>query len=556
MNSKKITPLKRLWALLQPNRNDIKQIYAYAIFSGIISLSLPLGIQAIVNLIQGGQVSTSWIVLVVMVVLGVIISGILQVYQMRISEKIQQEIFTRATFDFAYRLPKIKWKELVNKYAPELVNRFFDTLTIQKGLSKILIDFTAAVVQIVFGLLLLSFYHPVFILFSLFLLITLVIIIQFTAGPGLNTSIKESKYKYKVAYWLEEVARVSQTFKMAGNAELPLQKSDATVSEYLDSRQSHFKILVQQYGLLIFFKVLVISGLLGLGGFLVIEQSMNIGQFIAAEIIILLVISSTDKVIQSLETIYDVLTALEKIGQVTDLELEDNSGLKIEKQQFLSGAGLELKAVDYKYHNAINPTIENINIQVPSGTKMLIKGNPGSGKSTLLKLFAGTYLPTKGSVLLNKLPLFNYEVETLRVNMGMMLKQDFIFEGTLKENITLGRPDISQEDITWAIQSLDLVDDISELPNGLDSELSPTDIDMGHHVKQKIKLARAVVNRPPILILDEPLHHLSPREREIISKFLMGPEQKWTAIIVSDCPHFQPLADEVIQLNPKKNYHA
>ena len=552
MNQKNITPLGRLWALLQPNRNDIKQIYAYAIFSGIISLSLPLGIQAIVNLIQGGQVSTSWIVLVIMVVLGVVVSGILQVYQMRISEKIQQEIFTRATFDFAYRLPKIKWKELIDKYAPELVNRFFDTLTIQKGLSKILIDFTAAILQIIFGLILLSFYHPVFILFSLFLLITLVIIIQFTARPGLETSLKESKFKYKVAYWLEEVARVSQTFKMAGNSNLPLQKSDAIVNEYVDSRQSHFKILVQQYGLLIFFKVLVISGLLGLGGFLVIEQSMNIGQFIAAEIIILLVISSTDKVIQSLETIYDVLTALEKIGQVTDLELEDNSGLEIPTERFHSGTGIELKNVDFRYPNAMVPTIENLNLLIPPKAKVLISGAPGSGKSSLLKLIAGTYMPSKGSILLNKLPLFNYEVETLRANMGLMLKQDFIFEGTLKENITLGRPDISQEDITWAIQNLDLVDNISQLPNGLDSELSPTQVNMGHHVIQKIKLARAVVTKPPILILDEPLHHLSPNEREIISNFLMHPDQKWTAIIVSDCPHFKPLADEVIHLNSKK----
>ncbi|MGB0806376.1 MAG: peptidase domain-containing ABC transporter [Salibacteraceae bacterium] len=552
MNSKKITPLSRLWSLLRPNRNDIKQIYAYAIFSGLISLSLPLGIQAIVNLIQGGQVSTSWIVLVFMVVIGVILSGILQVYQMRISEKIQQEIFTRATFDFAYRLPKLKWKELVNKYAPELVNRFFDTLTIQKGLSKILIDFTAAVVQIFFGLMLLSFYHPVFILFSIFLLITLAIIIQFTAKPGLNTSLQESKFKYKVAYWLEEVARVSQTFKMAGNALLPLQKADSTVNEYLDSRQSHFKILVQQYGLLIFFKVLVISGLLGLGGFLVIEQSMNIGQFIAAEIIILLVISSTDKVIQSLETIYDVLTALEKIGQVTDLELEEQTGLKLTSKQLREGAGIELNNLDFKYYHAIHHTIKNLSFSIPPNSKILVTGTPGSGKSTLLKIIAGTYVPTRGAVLINKLPLLNYEVEGLRSHMGLMLKQDIIFEGTLKENITLGRPDIAQEDITWAIHGLNLVDDLSSLPKGLDSHLSPTNVYMGHNVIQKIKLARAIVTKPAVLILDQPLEHLSPKEREFISHFLMQPEHNWTIIAVSDCPHFTPLVDQVIDLNLKK----
>jgi ABC-type bacteriocin/lantibiotic exporter with double-glycine peptidase domain len=551
MNKKSSAPLARLWALLQPNRNDIKQIYAYAIFSGIISLSLPLGIQAIVNLIQGGQVSTSWIVLVVLVVLGVVVSGILQVYQMRISEKIQQEIFTRATFDFAYRLPRIKWQELVNKYAPELVNRFFDTLTIQKGLSKILIDFTAAVVQIVFGLILLSFYHSIFILFSLFLLLTLVIIIQFTARPGLSTSLKESKYKYKVAYWLEEVARVSQTFKMAGNSELPLQKADESVTEYLKSRQSHFKILVQQYGLLIFFKVLVISGLLGLGGFLVIEQSMNIGQFIAAEIIILMVISSTDKVIQSLETIYDVLTALEKIGQVTDLELEETEGINASPINFYSGDGFQLNNIAYQYHNAPEAIFSDFNLHIPPKAKLVISGDSGSGKSTLLKIISGTYSPTKGSILLNKIPLFNYEVESLRSHLGLMLKQDFIFEGTLMENITLGRPNISQEDIEWALHNMGLTNDIANLPNGLNSVLAPSQMYIGQNVVQKIKLARAIVSRPAVLILDEPLSHLNNSEREIVSNFLMNQKQNWTLIVVSDCPHILSQADDIITLQSK-----
>tara|TARA_R110002050_G_scaffold33007_2_gene84443 strand:- start:25875 stop:27533 length:1659 start_codon:yes stop_codon:yes gene_type:complete len=548
MNHKKITPIRRLWALLQPNRNDIKQIYAYAIFSGIISLSLPLGIQAIVNLIQGGQVSTSWIVLVILVVLGVVLTGILQVYQLRISEKIQQEIFTRATFDFAFRLPKIKWNEMADKYAPELVNRFFDTLTIQKGLSKILIDFTAAVLQITFGLILLSFYHSIFILFSLFLLFTLVIIVQFTAQPGLRTSLQESKYKYKVAYWLEEVARVSQTFKMTGNSELPLQKADESTSKYLDSRQSHFQILIQQYGLLIFFKVLVISGLLGLGGFLVIEQSMNIGQFIAAEIIILMVISSTDKVIQSLETIYDVLTALEKIGQVTDLQLEESSGIQMSPFVNKNGINIELKGLDFQYPNTIRKTINDFSLHIPASIKLVISGDSGSGKSTLLKLISGVYAPNSGSILINQIPQINYEIDSLRWNFGVMLQNDFLFEGTLIENITLGRPNISTEDITKAINSIGLINDLENLPKGLETPLTPSNIHLGNNVVQKIKLARAIVNNPAVLILDEPLRHLNQQEREDIANFLLAKSQKWTVIAVSNASEIQVKADKVLSL--------
>ena len=150
--------------------------------------------------------------------------------------------------------------------------------------------------------------------------------------------------------------------------------------------------------------------------------------------------------------------------------------------------------------------------------------------------------------MLNQIPIFNYEIESLRSNLGLMLKQDFIFEGSLIENITLGRKGIDQKDISWAIKSLGLIDHIASMPEGLDTELSPANVHLGHNVVQKIKLARAIVNRPSILLLDEPLEHLIPEETEIISKFLMAKNHNWTVIVVSDCPHLTPLADKIIHL--------
>jgi ABC-type bacteriocin/lantibiotic exporter with double-glycine peptidase domain len=183
--------------------------------------------------------------------------------------------------------------------------------------------------MVVFGLVLLSLYHPFFIVFSLILLILLGIIFKFTAEPGLRTSLIESKHKYRVAHWLEEVARTGVTFRLAGRTDLPLQRLDYHVNNYTEARESHFKVLVQPYALLVVFKVVVATGLLAIGGILVMEQQMNIGQFIAAEIIILLVMGAVEKLIISLEHIYDVLTALEKIGQVTDMALEQETGIEL-----------------------------------------------------------------------------------------------------------------------------------------------------------------------------------------------------------------------------------
>ena len=241
-----MTPLKRFYNLLELDNKDVSQIFFYAIFAGLISLSLPLGIQAIINFIQSGRVSASWIVLIGLVVFGVALVGILSLMQLRITENLQQKIFVRSSFEFAARLPKIKFEELYDSYPPELANRFFDTMTIQKGTSKLLIDFSAALLQITFGIILLSLYHPSFIIFGMLLLFLLYFIFKFSYQSGLETSLKESKFKYKIASWLQEIARNNFSFRKEINYDFALQKNDSLVADYLTYREKHFVSMVRK----------------------------------------------------------------------------------------------------------------------------------------------------------------------------------------------------------------------------------------------------------------------------------------------------------------------
>jgi ABC-type bacteriocin/lantibiotic exporter with double-glycine peptidase domain len=206
-------PIERFKSLIKADKKDIYQLFIYSIIGGLISLSIPLGIQAIINFIQAGKISTSWIVLVVIVVTGVAFVGILKIMQFRITENIQQKIFVRSSFEFAYRFPKIKFEKLYNFSPPELANRFFDTITVQKGFSKLILEVSTAALQIVFGILLLSLYHSFFIFFGIILLVLLYLIFKINFDSGLKTSLKESKYKYKVAHWIQEIARNNLSFK-------------------------------------------------------------------------------------------------------------------------------------------------------------------------------------------------------------------------------------------------------------------------------------------------------------------------------------------------------
>ncbi|KRP11122.1 MAG: hypothetical protein ABR95_11050 [Sphingobacteriales bacterium BACL12 MAG-120813-bin55] len=530
----KMTPVQRFWGLLKPDSKEITQLYIYSIFNGLVSLSLPLGIQAIINLIQGGQMSTSWTVLVAIVIMGIAFSGILQIMQLRITENLQQKIFTRAAFEFAYRIPRFKLEAIYNHYAPELMNRFFDALAVQKGLSKILLDFSTASLQVVFGLILLSLYHPIFIMFSVILLILIAAIFQFTGKRGLETSLKESKYKYQIAHWLEELARTNFSFKLAGKTSLPINRTNEMLENYLGAREGHFNVLKQQFILLVMFKVIVAAGLLVLGGVLVMEQELNIGQFVAAELIILYVMSSVEKLIVNLVDLYDVLTALEKIGQVVDLDLEKSDGADIPKEGHQHGMHVQIEDVYFRYPDMENNILNGLQLSIAPGEKLTITGKNGSGKSTLLSILAGLYTPQRGAISYDKLPIGNLNIETLRNDIGACLTEEKLFNGTLAENIGLGRQQINFADIQHAANLMGLSEFVRKQAKGFDTEIDPEGQKLPRSTVQKILLARSISNKPRLLLLEDAFEHIEEKEQRQMIDALTGDDAPWTLISVSN----------------------
>ncbi|MGX1928446.1 peptidase domain-containing ABC transporter [Flagellimonas sp. 2504JD4-2] len=550
MAEKVLTAWQRLMGLLALDKKDILQIFYYAIFAGLVNLSLPLGIQAIINLIQGAQVSTSWIVLVILVTLGVAFSGTLQLMQMRIIENVQQKIFTRSSFEFAYRFPKIRMHELRNYYPPELANRFFDTLTVQKGLSKILIDFPASFLQVVFGLLLLSFYHPFFILYGLLLVFLIYVVFKFTAQKGLETSLDESKNKYKVAHWIQEIARSLISFKLSGKTTHALDKNDTLVADYLDAREGHFKILVVQFIQMIGFKVLVTAGLLLIGGLLVLNQQMNIGQFVAAEIIIILVISSVEKMILGLETFYDLLTSLEKLGQVVDKELEPQDGEKPFGKD--EGFTVELSDISYNVPERDKKIIDDVSLTITPSCSILLQGSSGSGKSTLLRLIAGILEPDEGKIFVNDVAIQGMNLNYYRSHLGQSLSEETPFEGTLLNNITFGDKSIALENVYWALENTGLTQFVKEQPQGLKTVLYPEGRQIPYAISKKIVLARSIVSKPKLLILKDPLDQFGEVEAERIMNFLTSPENGWALVIVSENPKWIQRCGRIITMENGK----
>lgn len=530
-------PLKRFYNLLELDKKDVYQLFFYGILSGVISLSLPLGIQAITNFIQAGRASASWIVLIVLVVFGVALVGVLSLMQLRIMENLQQKIFIRSSFEFAVRLPKIKFEEYYNTYPPELANRFFDTLIIQKGTSKLLIDFSAAILQIIFGIILLSLYHNYFIFFGMLLLMLLYFIFKFSFNSGLESSMNESKYKYRVAGWLQEIARNNYSFRNQLHHDYALDKNDNLVSKYLQFREKHFSVIKKQFSQLIVFKMIITASLLSMGGYLVLSQQMNIGQFVAAEIIILLVINSVEKIVMGLETLYDVLTSVEKIGVITDMKLEEE--FPTDYDTCYTSIALEVEKVSFRFPDSKTKILDNISLNINQGEIIYIDGANGSGKTTLIRILSGLVQPTLGTVSINDNSFKKINLNQYRSQIESIVYGETPFEGTLGENISFKNKGILEENLRWALEGVQLKDFVKSLPNGLETALFPEGQQLSSSNAQKILLARSIISKPKILFYEDPTDTMDDTVANEIIDFITSREHNWTIIVSSKNPHWK-----------------
>ena len=541
-----VTPIIRFWNLLKQYKLEIRQIYVYALFIGMVNLTLPLGIQAIINFLQTGQFTSTWVILVGFVLVGITITGVLQVLQLRIVENVQQDLFARSAFEFAYRIPKITFLHLDKIHAPELVNRFFDTLTIQKGLPKILMDFSLAIFQITFGLILLAIYSPFFIILGIILALIIWTIFKITGPKGLRTSLVESSNKYFMAHWLEEVARVNRSFKLFSKNRLHLTKTDNIVQDYLISRENHFQVLISQFRLFVGFKVIVAAGLLVLGGLLVFQEEMNLGQFVAAEIIIILIINSVEKVLRTIESIYDSLTALDKIGYVTDLTLDKEGGAA----SITGPQGLSLKASEivFGFPDDKRKVIDNLTFEIESNEKVVLTGPTGAGKSVLLQILSGIHELEDGELYINNVPFASYRREALYENLGVSLPTNQIFDGTIRENILLGRT-ISDTRLSDVLQLLELDKYVIHQPQGIDTPVDSGGRRLPRSIIQKILIARIILGEPKLLLMEDPLIFIEEKEKKRIIDYIMSPERNWTVVVVSDFYYWREKCSKTLVLH-------
>jgi ABC-type bacteriocin/lantibiotic exporter with double-glycine peptidase domain len=374
------------------------------------------------------------------------------------------------------------------------------------------------------------------------LLLMLYLSLSLTAKRGLEASLRESNYKYDVVAWLEELARAFKSFKVSGKHNLHLEKTDHLLEGYLEARTDHFNVLKLQYWSLIIFKLLITAAMLIVGALLLVDQQLNLGQFIAAEIVIITVLGAVEKLILSLDKAYDVLTSLEKLSKVTDKQLESNGKLMFSE----NGNGVSLRAANLSFGFRKEKNIlENIDFSISAGQKVCIQGNAGSGKSVLMELATGSIDSHQGSLLINDVPIGNYDLASFRHHIGVFYHEQDIFQGTLMENITMGDNNIDVTDLMNLADVVGLKKLISSMPNGFDEMLEPTGKGLSSIVAKKILLLRAFAGSPKLLLLDEPFEMAGGEDCDKITSYLKSLKQT-TVIVVTGNKSFAEQCDQVL----------
>lgn len=542
------SPVRRYLSVIRPEAPEIFAIVSFSIVTGLLYLALPLAVNAFVSNLSFGNQSTPF--LQALLFLGIALfaalalSAIIRALQMYTAEVIKRRLFVRLVGDLTYRLPRVGGLAFEGTHAPELVNRFLDIVTVQSATERILMSGIPVVLGVVIGSIVLGLYHPT--LFAFAIALWMVLGIAIVAGRGaVDASIRESRIKYETVGWLEELARAPTLFKGPGGSAFAEQRSDAIARRYLDARKQFFFLLMRQIGTLLALEIFATAALLTVGGWLVLEQQLTLGQLVASELIVTSIVYSISRLGSIFDSWYSGLAAVDKIGHLTDLELERIGGDAPTVTE--QGMDVSCRSVCFTYPSG-RTVLSGLDLAIGPGECVALWGPYGRGSSTLLNLLFGLVKPDSGFIALDGLDVRSWSLETLRSRV-CLIRPDDLVAGSLLENVRLGRDDIGIETVSAALAAVDLLDDALSLPQGLDTPLISGGLPLSSRQRLRLLIARAIVLSPSLLLLDDLVDGMDPETQREIFTALRDPRRQWTVIVTTRDPSVAELCGRFVEIS-------
>ena len=517
-------------------------VVIYGVALGLLSLAVPIAVQSLVNTVTFGSLFQPLVVLTVLLAVALTGAAVLRALQIRIAEMLQRRLFVRIVDEIGARLPRVSADALREKNGPELLNRFFDVFTTQKSVTSLLLGGVDAVLIALVGLIVLAFYHPALLAFDLVLIIGAVFVLIPLGRGGTRTSIAESKAKYAVAGWLEEMARHPLSFKLAGGEALARAQVETLAKSYLDERRRHFRIVFRQVVGALTIEVIASVALLAVGGFLVIERQLSIGQLVAAELLDTAVVASNAKLGGKVEVFYDLVAAVDKLGEILDLPLERAQGEEPPSEPGsgrLRVSGLELSAGGGRQRVDVSFGLE-------PGDHLSISAASDATSSELVDSIFGLE-PIRGGVIeVDGHDIRDLSLHALRGRVALVRGAE-LFPGCVFDNLRAANPALSSEDAWRVLAHVGLYETVKQFPAGLQTTLLGDGTPLGRGQAVALTVARAIASEPSVLILDRTLDYLDSVQAEDMVERLTN-ARGFSLLVVSDDPRVHERMDHHLHI--------
>jgi putative ABC transport system ATP-binding protein len=520
------SPWRRLWGLVAAERRDLLVVVFYAIGVGVTSLAAPIAVQSFLGVVAFGALLQPLVVLATLLAGALILAAALVTMQALVVELIARRFFVRTAAAFGAHLPRLRLDRLAGKEPVELVNRFLDVVTVEKALVALAFDGLASVLQIGVGLALLAVYHPFLLALDLFLVALIGVVVVVGGRGAVDTAVLESKKKYGVVDWLEGIAGTRSTFRSWRGAAYAEGRLETLLGAWLHYRRKHFKISFRQLVGMLGLQVLASSTLLLLGGGLVIEGQLSLGQLVAAELVITATVAGLAKIGKLFAKLYDLLAALDKIGGVLDLPGVPHGGALLPSAE--QGLSVDTRGVGLVTEDG-RRDLFGVDLHVAAGERVALHGGPGGRPTALFDVLTGARAPTEGVIRLGGLDLRELDPGGLNEHV-MVLADDAIFPGSVADNLTLGAPEVTPAGRREALRRLGLDRGLDALPNGLDTPLMRDGSPLDEDQRRLLLVARAVLLRPRLLLVDRMLDGMAPETQARALAVLNDPEMPWTVL--------------------------
>jgi putative ABC transport system ATP-binding protein len=537
----------QLGLLVRLERRMIAIIASYAVAIGLFMLGVPIAVQELVSTFSFAVEPRMIFTLSLLVACALTGVATFRVLQARAVETLNQRVYTRIALAFTQTLPRLKEET----FLPQQANRFMEADLLTRALVAMAADLLNVVVVGSIGMSILVFYHPYFLIYNVILVTGFVVLLTAFGGGGFLITLDMSRLHYGLLHWMQNIAANLPHLRAVGDSPYLLQKTDDLTKAYVRVRQRRSDLLTgRQYKAAALWQVVGHTGMIATAGLLVSAGQLTIGQFAAAELIAGGLLFNMDQLARRMVAVFFAFVSFREIAAILSLPQEKaGSRTVVPLHQFgLAGITLTARNLSYEQQDR-HPLFSAFSLDVAPGEKIAILCRTNTSKCVLARILAGLYAPTTGVVRYNDMNLVEVSMDSITACRGLVLdSQPILLDGTLENNITLGRPSITYEDVQWALEFVELDEEVDSLPDGLTTMVTGQSSQFTESQILRLLVARVIVTHPHILIFEGTLHNMLPSLREVILRRLCSKDEPWSVVFVSNDPSCASYVDRCVSV--------